>query len=103
MLFLMTVRIPTGPGNAALSDPAFGAKMQKLLKKIKAEAAYFTTIDGDRGAHIYVKMDDASQIPAIAEPFFLWLHAGVTFAPVMRPADLAKAGPGIKSAVKNWG
>jgi hypothetical protein len=99
----MTVRFPTEPGNAALSDPAFGAKMHKLLKKIKAEAAYFTTIDGDRGAHIYVKMDDASQIPAIAEPFFLWLHASVTFAPVMRPADLAKAAPGIKSAVKNWG
>jgi hypothetical protein len=103
MLFLMTVRIPTEPGNAALRDPAFGAKMHKLLKKIKAEAAYFTTIDGNRGAHIYLKMDDASQIPAIAEPFFLWLHADVTFSPVMRLADLAKGEPGIKSAVKNWG
>ena len=77
--------------------------MHKLLKKIKAEAAYFTTIDGNRGAHIYLKMDDASQIPAIAEPFFLWLHADVTFSPVMRLADLAKGEPGIKSAVKNWG
>ena len=47
-------------------------------------------------------MDDASQIPGIAEPFFLWLKADVTFAPVMRPVDLAKAEPGIKSAVKNW-
>jgi hypothetical protein len=103
MLFLMTVRIPTEPGNAALRDPAFGAKMHKLLKKIKAEAAYFTTIEGNRGAHIYVKMDDASQIPGIAEPFFLWLHADITFKPVMRPADLAKGEQGIKSAVKNWG
>jgi hypothetical protein len=103
MLFLMTVRIPVEPGNAALRDPGFGAKMQKLLKKIKAEAAYFTTIDGQRGAHIYLKMDDASQIPAIAEPFFLWLRADVAFSPVMRPADLAKADQGIKSAIKNWG
>jgi len=103
MLFLMTVRIPNEPGNAALRDPAFGAKMQKLLRKIRAEAAYFTTIEGQRAAHIYLKMDDASQIPAIAEPFFLWLHADVTFSPVMRPLDLARAAPGIKSAVKHWG
>jgi hypothetical protein len=103
MLFLMTVRFQNESGNAALRDPEFGAKMHKLLKKIKAEAAYFTTIDGQRGGHIYLKMDDASQIPAIAEPFFLWLHAEVTFSPVMRPVDLAKAAPGIKSAVKHWG
>jgi hypothetical protein len=103
MLFLMTVRIPNEPGNAALRDPNFGAKMQKLLKKIKAEAAYFTTVNGQRGVHIYLKMDDASQIPAIAEPFVLWLHADVSFNPVMRPADLAKGDPGIKSAIKHWG
>jgi len=58
---------------------------------------------GQRGVHIYLKMDDASQIPAIAEPFFLWLHADVSFNPVMRPADLAKGDPGIKSAIKHWG
>ena len=52
MLFLMTVRIQNEAGNAAIRDPAFGEKMQKLLKKIKAEAAYFTTIDGQRAAHI---------------------------------------------------
>jgi hypothetical protein len=103
MLFLMTVQIPTEAGNAALRDPEFGAKMHKLLKKIKAEHAFFTTIDGHRGAHIYLKLDDASQIPAIAEPFFLWLHAEVNFRPVMRPVDLAKADPGIRSAVKHWG
>jgi hypothetical protein len=48
-------------------------------------------------------MDDTSQIPAIAEPFFLWLKADVSFSPVMRPADLAKGDQGIKSAIKNWG
>jgi hypothetical protein len=99
----MTVRIPIEAGNTALRDPNFGAKMHKLLKKIKAQHAYFTTIHGQRGAHIYVKMEDASQIPAIAEPFFLWLHADVTFQPVMSPADLGKADSGIKSAIKHWG
>jgi len=48
-------------------------------------------------------MDDASQMVAKAEPFFLWLQADVEFIPVMTPEDLAKGGPGMAAAVKNWG
>ena len=71
--------------------------------EIKAQAAYFTTMDGQRGAYIVVDMNDASELPAIAEPFFLWLKADVTAMPVMTPEDLAKAGPAIGAAVKRWG
>ena len=45
MRYIMKVEIPTGPGNAALKDPQFGQKMGQLLAEIKAEAAYFTTIN----------------------------------------------------------
>jgi hypothetical protein len=45
----------------------------------------------------------ATQTPAIAEPFFLWLNAKVEFIPVMTPEDLAKAGPSITAAAKKWG
>ena len=103
MRFILKVRIPNDTGNTALRDPKFGAKMGELLKEIKAEAAYFSTIDGQRGGYIIVNMDDASQMPAIAEPFFLWLGADVTASPVMAPEDLAKAGPSIGAAVKKWG
>ena len=103
MLYLMQVRIPVEAGNAALSDPDFGKKMHALLGKIKAKSAYFTTVDGQRGGYIVVPMKDASEMPAIAEPFFLWLKADVTFVPVMTPSDLAKAGPAIASAVRRWG
>ncbi len=50
-----------------------------------------------------VNLDDASQIPAVAEPFFLWLKADVDFVPVMLPEDLAKAGPAIGAAVQQYG
>ena len=103
MLYLLQVRIPIDGGNAALRDPDFGKKMQALLAEIKAQAAYFTTVDGQRGGYIVVPMNDASEMPAIAEPFFLWLKADVTFLPVMTPNDLAKAGPAIGKAVKRWG
>jgi len=42
-------------------------------------------------------------MPAIAEPFFLWLDAGIDFLKVMKPEDLSKAGPSIGAAVKKWG
>ena len=102
MRFIMKLEIPTESGNEAISDPKFGQKMQALLKKVGAEAAYFTTVRGQRGGYVVFNMEDASQIPAIAEPFFLWLNAKVEFLPVMMPEDLGKAGPSIGAAVKKW-
>lgn len=102
MKYLVKVEMQDEAGNRAIRDPKFGEKMQALLKEIKAEAAYFTTVNGQRGGYIALNLDDASQMPAIAEPFFLWLKAKVEFLPVMRPEDLAKAGPTIGSAVQKW-
>lgn len=102
MRFIMKLTIPTVAGDRAISDHHFGAKMHEALEDIKAEAAYFTTMDGHRGGYIIVNMDDASQMPAISEPFFLWFNAEVEFLPVMLPEDLAKAGPSIEAAVKKW-
>jgi hypothetical protein len=102
MRFLLKIKIPTVAGDRAISDHHFGPKMHTLLAEIGAEAAYFTTVDGHRGGYIVVNIKDASQMPAIAEPFFLWFNATVEFTPVMLAEDLAKAGPSIASAVKNW-
>jgi|SRR5580698_4620779 hypothetical protein len=103
MRFLMKMEIPVDAGNAAISDPGFGQKIQSALKEVGAEAAYFASMEGQRGAYIIVNMKDASQIPAIAEPFFLWLNAKVEFIPVMIAEDLVKAAPSIAAAVKKWG
>jgi hypothetical protein len=102
MLHILQVRIPIGAGNDALRDPEFGRKMNALLEEIKAQAAYFTAVDGQRGGYVIVDVKDASEIPAIAEPFFLWLKADVTFMPCMKPEDLGRAGPAIAAAVKKW-
>ena len=102
MKFLVKFSFANEAGNEALSDPQFGSKMKQLLTDIKAESAYFTTVNGQRGAYLVVNMDDASQIPAIAEPLFLWLHADLEFIPVMLPQDLEKGGPAIAAAVKKW-
>jgi hypothetical protein len=90
-------------GNAALKDPKFGDKMMGLLKEMKAEAAYFTTINGNRGGYIVINMDDASQMVAMAEPLFYGFKAKVKFIPVMLPQDLAKGMPAAAKAIKKWG
>jgi len=44
---------------------------QSILADLKPEAVYFTDNNGQRAGFIFLEMQDASQIPAIAEPWFL--------------------------------
>jgi len=102
MKYIMKVKIPNPHGNTLIKDPQFGTKMKQILDEVKAEQAYFTTIDGCRGAYVVVNMTDAKQIPQIAEPFYLWLNADIDFIPVMTPQDLGSAGPDIEAAARKY-
>jgi hypothetical protein len=99
----MKWEMPTEAGNAALEDPKFGDKVMGMLKEMKAEAAYFTLLNGNRGGYIIINMDDASQMVAMAEPVFFGFKAKVEFIPVMLPQDLAKGMPAAAAAIKKWG
>lgn len=103
MRFLMKVNIPVEAGNAAAKAGKLGATIQSILADLKPEAAYFTDNNGQRTGFIFFEMQDASQIPAIAEPWFLAFNAAIELHPVMVPADLAKAGGSIEQAVKKYG
>jgi hypothetical protein len=103
MRFLVKVNIPVDAGNAAAKAGKLGATIQSILADIKPEAAYFTDDSGQRTGFIVLDMQDASRIPAIAEPWFLAFNASIEIHPVMLPEDLAKAGPAIERAVKTYG
>src|SRR2546421_13007318 len=94
--------MPVEAGNAAARENGFKA-IQSILQEQKPEAAYFIAEDGKRTALLIMNMDDASQLPAIAEPWFLALNAGIEVTPAMLPEDLQKAGPAIQHAVKSHG
>jgi hypothetical protein len=98
----MKVNIPVESGNAAAKAGKLGATIQSILGDLKPEAVYFTDNNGQRAGFIFFEMKDASQIPAIAEPWFLAFNASIEIHPVMVPDDLAKAGSGIENAVKKY-
>jgi|ERR1043165_4839801 hypothetical protein len=102
MRFLLKVTIPVESGNAAAKAGKLGATIQNILAEMKPEAVYFTDNDGKRSGFIFFEMQDASQIPAIAEPWMLAFNASVEIHPVMIPEDLAKAGDSIEKAVKKY-
>ncbi len=102
MRFMMKVNIPVEAGNAAAKAGKLGTTIQSILADLKPEAAYFTDNNGQRTGFLVLEMQDASQIPAIAEPWFLAFDASIDIHPVMLPADLAKAGGAIEKAVKTY-
>lgn len=103
MRFLLKVTIPTEEGNAGIKSGNLMKIIQSTLEQLKPEAAYFTEVDGKRTGFIVTDLENPSQIPAVAEPFFLGLNATVEFHPAMTAEDLMKAGPGIEQAVKTYG
>ena len=96
MRFMLTFRIPPEEGNAAMKDGSFMPAFQSIMEELQPEAAYLAEIEGARGGYFVVNMDDASQIPDIAEPFFLGLGATVQIHPVFTLDDV----PAVTEAVE---
>lgn len=100
MRMIVYVSFPVETFNAAVRDGSAGAKMKRILDQVKPESAYFTDRHGQRSAVLIVDLKDTSQIPALAEPWFLLFNAGVEIHPVMGPQDLASAG--LEALGKEW-
>jgi len=104
MRMLLRVSIPVEAGNAAAKAGTLGPTIQKILADLKPEAAYFLADDdGQRSGSIVFDMKDSSEIPGIAEPWFLAFNAKLSFRPVMNPQDLATASPSIAKAAQEYG
>jgi hypothetical protein len=100
MRVLLNIRFPHKEFNAAVRDGTANSKIKRILDDIKPEAAYFTDQRGQRGMVMVVKVADSSEIPAIAEPFFLLFAADVEFHVAMKAEDLKKAG--LDKLGKKW-
>jgi hypothetical protein len=103
MRMMMIASMPVEKGNELIRDGKLGPMIQKILGDLKPEAAYFTADElGQRSAYIFFEMANSSELPKVAEPWFLGFDAQVTVRPVMNPQDLAAAGPHLENAAKSY-
>ena len=104
MRMLLRAILPNETANAMVRRGTLGTTIQKILADLKPEAAYFVATDsGERCAVIVFDMKESSELPKVAEPWFLAFNAKVTVRPTMTPQDLAAAGPGFERAIKEFG
>jgi hypothetical protein len=103
MRMMLKVSIPVEAGNAAVKAGSLGSTIQQILTELKPEAAYFTEEEGQRTGLIFFEMKESSQLPAIAEPWFLAFNARISVRPAMNAEDLAAGLTGMVRAVENYG
>jgi hypothetical protein len=103
MRMLLKAQFPVEAGNAAAKTGKLAEILESILAEQKPEAAYFFADDGKRTALLVLDIQDASQLPALAEPWFLALNASVEVIPALTAADLPKIGAAIEQAVKKYG
>ena len=75
--------------------------MARFWMNLKPEAVYFSERKGKRGGVMIMDVASPSDVPRIAEPFFLTYNAEVRFHVCMTPDDLAKAG--LEDLGDKWG
>lgn len=90
-------------GNARIKDGTMPTIIQSILEEQKPEAVYFIADNGNRTAYVFADIQDPSELPRFAEPWFLAFDAHAEFHPAMTAEDLGKAGPAIHAAVEKYG
>ncbi|WP_200308704.1 DUF3303 family protein [Streptomyces adelaidensis] len=89
MRMMMKARMDTQMSNQVTKDGAMPKSLKSAIEQLNPEAAYFTP-EGGRTMFLVFDMEDSSQLPSIADPFFQEMGAEVTFEPVMNLDDLQR-------------
>jgi hypothetical protein len=101
MRMMMLVHFPIEPFNTMIRNGSVGSKIKRILDDTKPEAAYFGERDGRRGCELVVDVQSPSDVPRLAEPWFLGFDAEVEFRICMLPEDLEMAN--LEELGKKWG
>jgi hypothetical protein len=97
MRMLLKIQMETEAANRALRDGSWARTMERVMGELQPEAAYFTAQDGKRTGLIVFDLKEPSQIPSVAEPFFMAVNASIEISPVMTMEDVQT---GLQEAAK---
>ena len=101
MRMMMLIQCPPEQFNTLVRNGTVGSTMKKILDDTKPEAAYFSERDGKRGCVLIIDLQGPSDVPRLAEPWFLSFNAEVEFRICMLPEELGKAN--LEALGKKWG
>lgn len=90
MRLMLRFTIPVERGNKAVADGTMGPAIEALINQVRAEAAYFTVIDGERAGMIFFEESDQARLPEINEPLFAKLDAFIEVVPALTLEDLKR-------------
>jgi hypothetical protein len=90
MRMLMRVQMEVAAANRAIADGSWEQVMGDAMEQLRPEAVYFTAQDGKRTGFIVFDLADPSDMPSIAEPFFMSVNAAIDISPVMTVDDVRK-------------
>ena len=100
MKMLVNVSFPIEPFKTLVREGRAGIILERIIEEIKPESIYFSEREGNRGATFIVEITDASEIPSIAEPWFLNFEAHCEFRIAMTPDDLMRAN--LNKLAEKW-
>lgn len=101
MKMIMISEFPPEPFNSHVRDGTIGGIVGKIVETLNFESLHFVELDGCRGAIGTFNIENSSEIPTYAEPFFLSFDAQVRFRIAMTPEDLGNAG--LDALGAQWG
>jgi hypothetical protein len=90
MRLMLKFAIPVDKGNEALADGTMTKAIEDLVEKVKAEAAYFTVLDGERAGMVFFEETDQARLTDINEPLFAALDAYIEIVPALTLEDLKR-------------
>lgn len=96
MRTLVRISMDVERSNEAIRAGTLAELIEKTRAQLNPESAYFFADHGRRSAQFVFDLADSSEIPAIAEPWFMYTGANVEFFPVMNADDLKN---GLEKAI----
>ena len=100
MKILFKISFPVERFNELARKGTAGQKLASILEATKPESIYFTGGQSGRGVVAVYDFADGSQVPAVAEPWFLTFDAHIEYSVAISGQEMEKGN--LDEVIKPW-